>query len=203
MPQRGAVSCGKISAYIHTAESSCTSDTPTFGSDFEPYSLPNDFTKTFTGIVHISGVGGYQTQIRDIPRGARITEVAIMFVKGASGRNLTMTLYSLRADDGFTVLGTITNNAAAVSTAEQVMNIATTNSNDFIIDEAASTHWLVTEMSPLAELRSVRIGWTSPSVGPLIPIAPKRVYDSRFTAPLGPAGGRSQPGRVGRQRRCQ
>ena len=156
------------------------------GSDFQPNS--SAYTSWDKGSGEISSTAGaiFSCALNDLPAGARITEVIYAVVKSATfpgGANY----YAFRMTSGaFTQLDIQNNTALVLQTAEQYVGLTVTSDASWVIDnEQAASHWLLVGLTN-SRVNSVRVGWTLPRPRTFIPIDPKRVYDSRFIAPLGP-----------------
>jgi hypothetical protein len=158
------------------------------GGDFQPTSSGSTYIKVFGGIepLPLGGNGDFYFALRGLPAGARITEVIFAVVKSSTYTgDATVLVYRMTSGSN-ALLDFKDTSALGQQDAEQYLSLTVGTDNNWVVDnEQAATHWLAVAMSS-SRLNSVRVGWTLPHPRTFIPINPKRVYDSRFIAPLGP-----------------
>ncbi len=158
------------------------------GSEFQPTTNGATFVKDQGQISATSGIFYYA--LNDLPAGARITEVTFAVLKSAGfPGDVSCFAYRMASGTLAFALDNKNSNALAQQTTEQYISLTVTTSDpDWVIDnEQGASHWLVaTMLTPNGRLNSVRVGWTLPHPRTFVPIDPKRVYDSRVIAPLGP-----------------
>ena len=135
--------------------------------------------------------GIFYYALTGLPTGARITEVsfAVRKATGTAG-NTTFFVYRMSGDGVTASLDSRDTSALPVQPAEQYVNMVVDPTDpQWIVDnQQNANHWLVATLSANARVNSVRVGWVPGPTTPLsfFPISPKRAYDSRFVAPLGP-----------------
>lgn len=153
------------------------------GGDFQPLSDTTVYTK---GFGQVESIGVFYFTLSQLPVGARITEVTFAAVKSATYSGNAV-LFAYRMTSGtLTPLDFKNTNALPQQTAEQYVGLTVNSDAAWVVDnEQAATHWLVVNLAT-SRLNSVRVGYIDPTPKPFHPIAPKRVYDSRLIAPLGP-----------------
>ena len=161
------------------------------GGAFQPLSNTYAFNVTDDQLQTGVAFGIFYYSLTDIPHGARITEVSFAVRKAAgTPGNTTCFAYLMSGDGNTAVLDFKDTTAFPVQPAEQYVNLLVDPADPrWIVDnQLNSNHWLIATLSPNARVNSVRVGWVPGPTTPLsfFPIAPKRVYDSRFIAPLGP-----------------
>lgn len=153
------------------------------GGDFHPLSDTTVYSKS---LGQVESLGIFYFTLSQVPPGARITEVTFAVVKSA-GYVGNATLFAYRMISGaLTTLDFKNTTALPQQAAEQYVSLTVNSDAGWVVDnEQAATHWLVATLAT-SRLNSVRVGYIDPTPRPFHPIAPKRVYDSRLIAPLGP-----------------
>jgi hypothetical protein len=154
------------------------------GAEFYPQSSTADYSKSF-GQVQSTAGGVFYRPLSELPHGARITEVVAAVVKSGAAANTSFFFYRFFSG-GIDLLDNKDSTTFGVSATEQNISLTVANTDQWVIDNSlAYTHWLVATLSANGRLNSVRVGYINPTP-PFHPISPKRVYDSRLIAPLGP-----------------
>jgi hypothetical protein len=158
------------------------------GSDFQPNSSAYATWDKGSGEISTTAGAVFSCALNDLPAGARITEVIYAVVKSATftgGANY----YMFRMTSGsFAQLDVKGNAALPQQTAEQYVSLTVANDANWVIDnEQAAVHWLLVGLTN-SRVNSVRVGWTLDRPRAFVPISPKRVFDSRFNAPVGALG---------------
>ena len=138
-----------------------------------------------------TALGIFYYPLTDLPTGARITEVSFAVRKAAgTPGNTSFFVYRMSGDGVTATLDSRDTSALPVQDAEQYVNMVVDPTvPQWIVDnQQDANHWLVATLSANARVNSVRVGWVPGPTTPLsfFPIAPKRAYDLRFIAPLGP-----------------
>jgi hypothetical protein len=177
---------GSFSTEAFPAPVPGTNYTFLLGSDFQPNDSSYTTWTKGSGELSTTTSGIFSCALNDLPTGARITEVIYAVVKSTTFTGLTTYFAFRMTSGGFAQLDTRSNAALAQQTAEQNVSLVVTSDASWVIDnEQSASHWLLVNLN-ISRLNSVRVGWTLPHPRTFIPIDPKRVYDSRFIAPLGP-----------------
>ena len=156
------------------------------GDEFHP--LQDTYT-----FEDLPGVAVHQrhlfASLAGLPTGARITEVTFAVIKSAGIPGSASYFMYLVPSNDLVFLDSKNNTALPQSPDEQYVSLVVDPTNPaWVVDnEQASTHQLVVNLSN-SRVNSVRVGYIPGPTTPLsfVPIAPKRAYDSRFVAPLGP-----------------
>lgn len=161
------------------------------GGAFQPLSNTYAFDVSDDQLQTGIAFGIFYYALTDLPHGARITEVSFAVRKSAGTPGNTTCFAYLMSGDGVTsVIDTRNTTALPVQAAEQYVNMVVDPTDpQWIVDnQQNANHWLIATLAANARVNSVRVGWVPGPTTPLsfFPIAPKRAYDSRFVAPLGP-----------------
>ncbi|MGZ7008313.1 MAG: twin-arginine translocation signal domain-containing protein [Ilumatobacteraceae bacterium] len=183
---------GSFSTEAFPATVPGTNYTFLLGSEFQPTLSGTTFVKD-QGQISSTGTGIFYHALNDLPTGARITEVTFAVLKSA-GYPGDVSCFAYRLASGtisFALDNKNSTSLAQLSTEQYISLTVAPDDPDWVIDnELGASHWLVaTMLNGNGRLNSVRVGWTLPHPRTFIPIDPKRVYDSRVIAPLGPLGG--------------
>ncbi|MEP7203746.1 MAG: hypothetical protein ABI894_14115 [Ilumatobacteraceae bacterium] len=163
------------------------------GGEFQPTSDPTvPFSKGFGQVQTTAGGLIFFYALNELPTGARITEVMFSVQKTAvsSPDNSTLFIYRMTSGTAIALLNSQNTVALAPQPTEQFVSLVVDPVSPlWVLDnQFDASHWLVVTLGTSARVNSVRIGYVPGPTTPLafVPIAPKRAYDSRFVAPLGP-----------------
>ena len=184
---------GTFSTEAYPATVPGTNYTLLLGSEFQPTLNGTAFVKDQGQLSSSTSSGIFFCALNDLPAGARITEVTFAVLKSASFPG-DVSCFAYRMVSGTLAFPLDNQNSTSLAqqATEQYISLTVSASDsDWVIDnEQSASHWLVaTMLNGNGRLNSVRVGWTLPHPRTFIPIEPKRVYDSRVIAPLGPLGG--------------
>lgn len=160
------------------------------GGEFQPTTqgaaAQTPYNKGF-GEIEIDGI--YYRTLSDLPPGARITEVTFAVLKSATYTGSSSCFAYQMTSGTLDQIDVRSTAALGQLVAEQYVSLVVdpTDVRWIVDNQQASTLWLVLALSN-GRVNSVRVGWVPGPTTPLsfFPIAPKRAYDSRFVAPLGP-----------------
>jgi hypothetical protein len=154
------------------------------GAEFQPQISTYTYDKG-QGQLSTTAFGIFYRPLSDLPTGAVITEITTQIVKVATGQDTSFFLYRF-SSGAIELVANASSTGFATSTTEQPITIPVSTTPQWIIDNSfTNTHWLVATLNANARLNSVRIGYIDPTPPAFHAIPPKRVYDSRFIAPLG------------------
>jgi hypothetical protein len=155
------------------------------GAEFIPRDSTMVYDKGFGQVSTTAATSVLLLPLSGLPTGARITEVSAAIVKLSGTNNASFFIYRFTSGS-IATLDSKDSTALAAAPTEQNLTLTVGPTDDWVIDNSLLvTHWLVITLAAGGRLNSVRVGYTNPTP-PFHPIAPKRVYDSRFVAPLGP-----------------
>jgi hypothetical protein len=159
------------------------------GADLAPIDETNVYDKNF-GQVQVAAVNqAFFYSFADLPTGAVIREITFAVIKTAALAGLAAYRMFRLTSGNITLIGQADNSLLPQQAAEQYVSIPIDSSDPVwtLDNQLASTIYLTTLMIN-SRINSVRVGYVPGPTTPLtfVPIAPKRVYDSRFIAPLGP-----------------
>lgn len=158
------------------------------GGDFLPLQNIYQFDKS-EGQVQCAALSYFYFSLSDLPQGARVTEVTFAVVKSAASSGSGMyRMFHMSVPPAQLAEGSNAGLLTTVAAVEQYVTPAIDrNDPRWVVDnQQAASIWIALELTN-SRVNSVRVGYVAPAVPPaFFPIAPKRVYDSRFVAPLGP-----------------
>jgi len=154
------------------------------GDEFFPLNDTYAYGKDNLYVQSAPGNAIFYASLAHLPPGAQITEVTFAVIKSATFSGAAA-YFMYQATSGSFALANFQNNSLLPQqAAEQYVSLAVTNDPVWVVDnEQASTPQLVLNLTN-SRVNSVRIGWTLARPRAFIPIDPKRVYDSRYIAPV-------------------
>jgi hypothetical protein len=159
------------------------------GADFFELDEANVYDKNFGQVQVAATSQAFIYSLADLPPGCIITEVTFAVIKTAALPGLAQYRAFHVTSGNIVNIGQADNAALPQQTAEQYVSIPidTTDPVWTLDNQLASTVYLAPLMIS-SRVNSVRVGYVPGPTTPLsfVPIAPKRAYDSRFVAPLGP-----------------
>lgn len=155
------------------------------GDEFFPLNSSYAFAKDNLYVQATAGAIFYAS-LAGLPPGAQITEVTFAVIKSGGLPGAGSYFAYVATSGSFVLLNSQNNTLLPQQVDEQYVSLVVDGSAGWVIDnEQASTIQLVLNLTN-SRVNSVRVGWRLGRPRAFIPIDPKRVYDSRYIAPLGP-----------------